>query len=98
MGLRSILAGLMNGPYRYRTGPATLGVGVENLALEQPGRAIDQDYNSPRYNIRGGFVTQFPTFPNIGQALPDTDLRASGLYLAGTFDLQPLVDAENMRG
>lgn len=98
MGLKSFLSGLVNGPYRYRQGPATLGIGVENMALEQPLRAIDQDFNSARYNIRGALSTKFPTFPNTGQFLPNNDLRANGVYLSGAVDLQPLIDAESMRG
>lgn len=97
MGILSALTAIVNGPYRYRAGPNTLGIGTENLALEQPGRAIDQDFNSARYNIRKEFKTQFPTFPNMGQALPSVDLRASGVYLSGDLELAALIQSYNER-
>lgn len=97
MGIVSALTDLLNGPYRYRAGSNTLGIGVENFALEQPGRAIDQDFNSPRYNIRKELKTNFPTFPNMGQALPSVDLRANGVYLSGEIELAALIDAYNER-
>jgi hypothetical protein len=94
MGLLSKITGILNGPYRYRAGPNTLGIGVENLALEQPGRAVDADFYSPRYNVRGAFSTHFPTVPNTGQFLPDYDLRANGVYLSnGSPELQGLIAA-----
>lgn len=78
---------LIGGNYQYRQGPATLGIGVSNLALEQPGRAIDQDFYSSRYNVRGAMRTHFPTVPNTGQFLPSYDLRANGVYLSGDLRL-----------
>lgn len=98
MGFKSILTAITNGPYRYRAGPANLGVGVDNLALEQPGRAIDADFYSPRYNVRGQINLRFPTFANTGQYLPEYDLRGNGVYLSGDMKLAGLLEAESMRG
>lgn len=91
MGIISTLTAIVNGPYRYDAGPNTLGVGVENLALVQPGRAIDSDYNSPRYNVQRNFDLGFQTVPNTGQRLPDYSLRGNGVYLSGTLELQGLI-------
>lgn len=83
----------MNGPYNYRAGPNTLGIGVDNLALERQPIAIDFNFNSPRYNVRSAFAPfegagQFP-LTNIG---PVTDIRANGVYLSGSLALQALTD------
>lgn len=94
----SMVTDIVNGPFRYREGPKALGVGTTNLALEQPARAIDADYFSPRYNVRRSMEVKFPTFQMEAQSLPATDLRASGLFLSGGIDLQGLVDAETLRG
>ena len=92
MGILSRFFGVSsNGPYRYRAGPNTLGIGVENLALEMPGRAIDADFYSPRYSVRGSISPRFPTVPNTGQRLPEYDLRASGVYLSGDIALAALI-------
>jgi hypothetical protein len=95
MGIWSKLANGWNGTFNYRPGPSTLGVGVSNLALEQPGRAVDSDFYSPRYNVRRGMVIGFPTVPNTGQFLPENDLRANGVYLSGDIALQGLIDLQN---
>ncbi len=87
MGIWASFQNMIGGDYQYRAGPSTLGIGVLNLALEQPGRAVDQDFWSPRYNIRGALSTHFPTVPNMGQALPAYDLRANGVYLSGDIAL-----------
>lgn len=99
MGFLSRLFGSPDrGPYRYRAGPAALGVGVENLALEMPGRAIDADFYSPRYNVRGSISPRFLTVPNTGQRLPEYDLRGNGVYLSGDIALAALVEAQNKGG
>lgn len=94
MGIWRALTAAIGGNYRYRAGPNTLGIGVENLALEQPGRAVDQDFYSPRYNVKGSLYTHFPTVPNIGQSLPAYDLRADGVYLSGAIAMQSLIDMQ----
>lgn len=83
----------INGPYNYRAGPNTLGIGVDNLALERQGVGIDMPIYGPRYNVRGSFAplmggAQFP----IVQELPHVGLRANGVYLSGTLALQALTD------
>jgi hypothetical protein len=97
MGIWAKLANGFSGKYSYRPGPSTLGVGVSNLALEQPGRAVDADLYSPRYNVRRHMVLGFPTVPNTGQYLPETDLRANGLFLSGDVALQGLIDLQNSK-
>jgi hypothetical protein len=95
MGIWNKLADGFNGAFKYRPGPSTLGVGVSNLALEMPGRTVDADFYSPRYNVRRSMVIGFPTVPNTGQRLPETDLRANGLFLSGDVALQGLIDLQN---
>lgn len=84
------------GRYKYVPGHSNIGIGAENLALVQPGRAIDQDIYSPRYNVRGSFnvLGGAPAF-QVAPAVPDYDLKANGVYLSGTFALQSLTDNWN---
>lgn len=98
MGIWATLSAMVGGRYNYAPGPSTLGIGVENMALVQPGRAVDADLYSPRYNVRRDLSVGFPTVPNTGQRLPDYDLRADGVYLSGAVKLTPLVDTENLGG
>jgi hypothetical protein len=91
MSIWSRLFGPANATPRYRAGPVGLGVGVSNLALEQPGRAVDADFYSPRYMVRGSISPRMPTLPNPGQFLPATDLRANGVYLSGDMALAALI-------
>lgn len=86
----------MNGPYNYRAGPNTLGIGVENLALERLPIAVDFSTYGPRYNVRGDFgpfqgAGQFPLAPQV----PNVGLRANGVYLSGDLALQNLTDFNN---
>lgn len=92
MGILSVLTSIENGPYRYRAGPNTLGVGVENLALVQPGIADSWNFNSPRYNVRNQMDLRLPTLPNPGVKVPNYDLRADGVYLSGQYTLTGLVE------
>lgn len=92
MSIFERLSSLVSAKPRYRVGPATLGVGVSNLALEQMGRAVDADFYSPRYNIRGSISPRLATLPNTGQRLPATDLRANGVYLSGDMALAQLIE------
>lgn len=83
----------MNGPYNYRAGPNTLGIGVENMALERQPIAVDFSTYGPRYNVRGDFAPflgagQFPLAPSV----PAVSLRANGVYLSGDMALQALTD------
>lgn len=94
MGIWEKLANGFSG-YKYRAGPSTLGVGVSNLALEMPGRPVDADFYSPRYNVRRSMVIGFPTVPNTGQYLPHNDIKANGLFLSGDMALQGLIDLQN---
>lgn len=94
-GIWNKLTAMIGGGLTYRAGPASLGVGVSNLALEQPGRAVDQDFYSPRYNVNRGMTIGFPTVPNTGQLLPDYDLRGNGVYLSGDMALAALTAAYN---
>ena len=86
---------LIAGRYSYRPGPVGLGVGVTNMALEQPGRAIDADFYSPRYNVRGSLNPAMPAIPNTGViSVPYYDLRQNGVYLSGAIDLQSLIERQ----
>ena len=83
----------MNGPYNYRAGPSTLGIGVDNMALLRQPIAVDFSTYGPRYNVRGDFgpfqgAGQFPLAP----AVPFVGLRANGVYLSGELALQNLTD------
>lgn len=93
MGIWASFQAMVGGRYRYRPGPVGLGVGVSNMALEQPGRAIDADFYSPRYNVRGALVTTLPMSPNPGApSVPAFDLRGNGVYLSGDMALQSLIE------
>jgi hypothetical protein len=86
-------------PYKYKAGPNTLGVGVENYALERPGIAIDSPIYGPRYNVQRDFApflgaAQFP----INTYGPEIDLRANGVYMSGTMALQALADFNKSMG
>lgn len=98
MDIWASLNKLIGGGYQYRAGPNTLGIGVENLALEQPGRTVDQDFWSARYNVRRSISPRFDTFPNTGQYLPSYDLRASGVYLSGEVQLNGVIENLNLGG
>jgi len=83
----------MGWPYNYRAGPNTLGIGVDNMALERNPIAVDFSTYGPRYNVRGDFspflgAAQFPT----AVYGPTTDIRANGVYLLGAMALQALTD------
>lgn len=83
----------MGWPYRYRAGPSTLGIGVDNMALERNPIAVDFNRYGPRYNVQRDFApflgaSQFPT----AVYGPKNDLRANGVYLAGDLALQALTD------
>lgn len=95
MGIWASFQALVGGRYKYRPGPVGLGVGVSNMALEQPGRAIDPDFYSPRYNVRGDLRTLLPASPNPGApSVPAFDLRQNGVYLSGDMALQALIDMQ----
>lgn len=83
----------MNGPYNYRAGPNTLGIGVENMALVRPPITVDPPIYGPRYNVRNSFsplvgAAQFPFV----QSVPFVGLRGHGVYLSGDMALQALTD------
>lgn len=83
----------MFGPYQYRFGPNTLGIGVDNMALERPGIAIDNPNYGSRYAVLASFSPceggqQFP-LTNIG---PTNDLRHNGVYMSGDLALMALAD------
>lgn len=93
MNIWASFQALIGGHYRYRPGPVGLGVGVSNMALEQPGRAIDADFYSPRYNVRGSLNPVAPMIANPGVvSVPFNDLRANGVYLSGDIALQSLIE------
>lgn len=95
MGIWQSFTAFVGGNYSYRAGPRDLGVGVRNMAMEQPGRAVDADFYSPRYNVRKTMELRVPTLPNPGAPLvPDYDLRANGVYLSGDMALTALLENE----
>lgn len=83
----------MGWPYRYRAGPDTLGIGVDNMALERNPIAVDYSTYGPRYNVQRDFApflgaAQFPIAPQV----PKVGLRANGVYMSGDLALQALTD------
>jgi len=83
----------MAGPYRYIPGPDTLGIGVENMALAQPGLAQFSNYWSPRYNVRGDLGPYAPAFIQTAVEGPSVSLRGNGVYLSdGDVALQSLIE------
>ena len=90
----------MNGPYNYRAGPNTLGIGVDNMALERQPIAVDMPIYGPRYNVQKSFAplmggAQFP----LAVSVPNVGLRANGVYMSGQLALAALTDfnkANNM--
>lgn len=98
MGFLSKITDIINGPYRYRAGPVGLGVGVENLALIQPGLTPPFNFDAPRYNVRGS-MNPFAnaTIPN-WQSLPTMDLRGNGLFISGEWDLPTIFNLEGKGG
>ncbi len=95
MGIWASLCASIGGKYRYRAGPNTLGIGVENLALEQPGRTVDADFYSPRYNVRGTLAPLAPGYVQLEPFVPDNSLRGNGVYLSGDFALTGLMTENN---
>lgn len=86
-------------PYFYRPGPNTLGIGVDNLALERPGIPVDEPIYGRRYNVRKSFApltgaSQFPLAP----AVPAVSLRGNGVYLSGDMALQALAEFNAGKG
>lgn len=82
-----------NGPWSYRAGPNTLGIGVDNMALLRQGVGVDMPNYGPRYSPQKSMVPlagaqQFP----IVQSLPAIGIRANGAYVSGAMQLQALVD------
>lgn len=79
------------GPYVYRAGPDTLGIGADNMALVSCKIAVNEPNYGPRYNVRGSFspLTGGEQYPlsNVG---PTNSLKANGAYLSGDFALQQL--------
>jgi len=83
---------IQNGPYFYHVGPNTLGIGIDNMALIRPHIPVDP-YQAvgPRYNVRRAFSAllgggQFP----LAVFAPTVDIKANGVYLSGTIQLQAL--------
>lgn len=79
------------GPYNYVTGPSTLGIGVDNLALVQPGIAATPPIYGKRYNVQGSFapLTGAAQFP-LNFERPLSSLRQNGVYLSGDMALDVL--------
>jgi hypothetical protein len=93
MGFRSALTAIDNGPFQYRAGPSTLGVGSENLALVAPGPPPMMNFQSPRYDPRRSIDVKFNTFPQDGTGkLPYYDYRHNGVYMHGEFNLTGLIE------
>lgn len=93
MNIWASFQALIGGHYRYRPGPVGLGVGVTNMALEQPGRAVDADFYSARYNVRAGIAPTASMVANPGAvSVPYYDLRQNGVYLSGDIALQALME------
>ena len=82
-----------SGPYSYRAGSSTLGIGSDNYALERPGIPIDSPIYGPRYNVHGSFnpLTGASQFP-LQVSVPRNDIRAGGVYLSGSMALSALTD------
>lgn len=81
-------------PYKFRWTPDNRGIGTDALAFEQPGIAIQQNFNLPRYNVRGEIGPYEGGYVKLAQDVPSVSLRGDGVYLAGDLQLQALVDFE----
>lgn len=93
MSIFSKITDLINGPYRYRAGPNTLGIGIENLALVVPGLPVQAGPYSPSRDVRRSMQIGFATVANPNQpSVPIYDLRQNGLFLTGAWELSGLVD------
>lgn len=84
-----------HGPYSYIPGPNTLGIGIDNLALQRPGIPIDEPIYGERYNVRMSLsplcgAMQYPLAPSG----PSNSLRQNGVYISGDMALQALADFE----
>lgn len=93
--MREFISRLFNGIYSYRETPSTLGVGVENMALRQPGLAISMNYYAPKYNVRGDLGPWKPGYVKYYQDMPFRDLRADGVYMSGDLALAALSEMAN---
>ena len=79
------------GPYSYRVGPNTLGIGVDNIAFADYRIATDEPIYGPRYNVHRSFspcdaAAQFP----LAASGPHIDLKADGVYMNGSIAMQML--------
>lgn len=79
------------GPYNYRAGPNSLGIGVDNMAFASYAIATDMPNYGPRYNVRKSFspLTGGEQFP-LSRFGPTNSLRANGVYMSGDLALQML--------
>jgi hypothetical protein len=83
----------MASPYSFRAGPVALGIGVENMALIQPGLAQFSNYYGARYNVRSNVDVSAPAFVKTTVEGPAVALRGNGVYMSdGDIALQSLIE------
>jgi hypothetical protein len=81
--------------YGYIPGPNTLGIGVDNFALQLPYTNPMWSIYGPRYNVQRDLAPLTGGYQKLAQDLPNVDLRADGVYLSGQIALQALSDFNN---
>ena len=80
----------MSFPYSFTPGSDRLGIGAENMGLNQPTTLPIDSIYAPRYNVKGTLDLHANAYVKQGQNLVPVSLLANGLYFAGTFELQAL--------
>lgn len=88
--LRDFFNRLKNGPYKYKPGYNTLGIGADNMALVSPGFPQLSNFYSPKYLVQGDLKPFAPGYAKTTQEMPDTSLKANGAYLSGEIALAAL--------
>lgn len=88
-----------SGHYDYIVGPATLGLGVLNLAFANYDIPDSMEFYRPGWNIKRSFspftgAAQFP----LARSGPQFDLRANGVYMAGELNLGMLTQISQTPG
>ena len=97
-GIISRLTDIINGPFRYRAGPSTLGIGAENMALVNPGIPADLNFYGSRYTPGRSMDIRAPLIQQEAQSLPSGDIRGNGVYIPGEYDLAGLTESEQLKG
>lgn len=81
----------MNIKRLFSNGPKALGVGVDNMALQEP--IVNQaDYHLPRFAITGSFRPMSGATNTVPQSVPEIDLKGNGFGAFEGLRRNPLQD------